>query len=105
MLVEIKSADICGLFYWRKNRGRVVSDTDGEPGVWTEAGETFNTCEVEPQPRRPDLHSEPRFALRLRAERAITGARVGPAVNFAGDGKLFVDVKDPGKPVSQNVVL
>src|SRR5215213_4123282 len=93
------------LFNWRKNGGRVVSDTDGESGVCTEAGETFDTREVEPQTRRPDLHSEPRFALRLSAERAITRARVGPSVNFAGDGKLFVDMKDPGKPVCQNVVL
>src|SRR5215213_4893048 len=96
---------MCVLSNRGKNVGRVVSNTDGEAGVWTEAGETFDTRKIEPQPRSPDLHSEPRFAVRFRAEWTVTGSRVGAAINLAGDGKLFVDVKDSRESVRHHVVL
>src|SRR5262249_31941975 len=54
---------------------------------------------------RPDLHSEPRFALRLCAERTIARARVGASINFTRNAELFVNAINAGESISQHVVL
>src|SRR6185369_9776214 len=90
---------------WSKNGRRVVGDSDRKSGVGTEAGETFDTCEIKTQPRRSDLHAESRFCLRLRSERTITRSRVRAPVNLARDAELFVDAENAGESVSQHVVL
>src|SRR6185295_8624528 len=95
----------CGLFYWRKNRRRVVSNADRKSGVWTEAGETFDTGKIETQPRGSDLHSESRFAVRFSAEWTIAGTRVGAAINFTRNTELFVDAINSGEAVRDDVVL
>ena len=84
------------LLYRGENGGRVVSNTDGEAGVWTEAGETFDTGEIETKPRSSDLHSESRFAVRFSAEWTIAGTRVGAAIDFTRNTELFVDAIDSG---------
>ena len=76
-----------------------------ETGVWAEAGKTFDTREVKAQSGRSDLHSESRFRLRFGSEWTIAGARVGSSVNFARNAELFIETKDAGDSVSQNVVL
>ena len=96
---------VAKLFYGCENGRSVVSDSDSESGVWTEAGETFDTREIEAQSRSPDLHSESCFCLRLGAEWTVARARVGASVNFACDAELLVDAKDSGESVSDDVVL
>src|SRR6185503_19545671 len=93
------------LFYRSENSRCVVSDSDGESGVRTEVGKTFDTGEIETQSRGFDLHAESRFCLRLRAEWTISRSRVRPPVNLAGDAELFVYTENACKPVSQHVVL
>lgn len=83
----------------------VVGNSDRDTGVVSEICEALNAREVKAQAGCANLHSQAGFGLRLRSERAVARARVGPAINFAGNAKLFIDAEDSREAVSDDVVL
>ena len=93
------------LLCWFEDRRSVVSDADGKSRARTLACQALDAGEIESQPRRANLHTEARLALRFSSERPASGARVGAAVYFASDTELPIDPNDARDAVGQHIIL